>query len=118
MQYEGGTPKEVNYAFLSNTEREWLLGNIQVSKSFEYKMRSSIRKKVQMLFELDIPLLIKNNFIASTESDTEALGRAESTRPVHKRNYKALGKVEVGGSNPSKAFSLYYYHPSHYYYPG
>jgi hypothetical protein len=73
----------------------WLVGNIEVSKSFEYKMKSSIRRKVQMLFELDIPLLVKNNFIyfSGTNDKEAAFTRAESTRPSTLRSYKSLGKV-------------------------
>jgi hypothetical protein len=72
-------------------------------------MKSSIRRKVQMLFELDIPLLIKNNFIASTESDREALAWAESTRPSKSSlSYKSLGKVEVLGSKLSQGSFFFF----------
>jgi hypothetical protein len=56
-------------------------------------MKSSIRRKVQTLFELDISLLLKNNFISFGERE-EALAWAESTRP-NKLSCKSLGKVEV-----------------------
>jgi hypothetical protein len=36
-----------------------------VSKSFEYKIKSSIKKKVQTLTELELPLLVKNNFFVN-----------------------------------------------------
>jgi hypothetical protein len=50
-------------ALLTNTEIEWLLGKIKVSKSFEYKMRNSIKRKVQTLTEFELPLLFNNKFI-------------------------------------------------------
>jgi hypothetical protein len=77
-------------------------------------MKSSIRKKVQTLFELDIPLLVKNNFIAFDDKDKQALARALSTRPTNLERNKSyqvdesLGKVEVVGSNPTRSiFSCY-----------
>jgi hypothetical protein len=72
-------------------------------------MKSSIRKKVQILFELDIPLLVKNNFIAFDDKDKQALARALSTRPtnlVRNKSYQvdeSLGKVEVVGSTPTRS---------------
>ena len=35
-----------NSALLSKTEVHWLLGDVKVSKSFEYKMRNSIKRKL------------------------------------------------------------------------
>jgi hypothetical protein len=46
---------------LSKSELHWLLGDINVSKSFEYKIKSSIKRKIQTLTELELPLLVKNN---------------------------------------------------------
>jgi hypothetical protein len=63
-------------ALLSKSELQWLLGDIKVSKSFEYKIRSSIKRKVQTLTELELPLLIKNNFFVNSyyEIDDDGLG--------------------------------------------
>jgi hypothetical protein len=35
-----------NRALLSKTEIQWLIDNVKVSKSFEYKMRNSIKRKL------------------------------------------------------------------------
>ena len=56
-------------ALLSSLELGWLLGDINVSKSFGYKIKSSIRRKIQILTELELPLLIKNNFFATDDYD-------------------------------------------------
>jgi hypothetical protein len=46
MQYEeDNRPEELHSGLISNKERERLPGNIKVSKSFGYKMKSRIRKK-------------------------------------------------------------------------
>jgi hypothetical protein len=65
---------------LSNSELRWLAGDINVSKSFEYKIKSNIRKKVQAFIELELPLLVKNNFFVSDDyihdvDDSDGLGR-------------------------------------------
>jgi len=59
----------LGHALLSSSELRWLLGDINVSKSFEYKIKSSIRRKIQILTELELPLLIKNNFFATDDYD-------------------------------------------------
>src|ERR671931_1724405 len=63
-------------ALLSESEIQWLRGDKEVSKTFEYKMRSSIKRKVQSLTQLELPLLIKNNFFLMVGYDeTNGLGR-------------------------------------------
>ena len=46
-------------ALLSESEIQWLRGDKKVSKTFEYKMRSSIKRKVQSLTQLELPYLLK-----------------------------------------------------------
>ena len=66
---EENRPRESSSALLSTTGREWLLGNMHVSKLFEYKMKNSVRRKAQTLFGFDISLLVKNNFISFSDSE-------------------------------------------------
>ena len=58
-------------ALLSKTELYWLRNDIKVSKSFEYKIKSSIKKKIQTLTELELPLLVKNNFFVNDDHNHE-----------------------------------------------
>ena len=53
---------EVPPALLTNTELEWLRGNKQVSKSFEWKMKSEIRRKLRTFESLELPLLQSHGF--------------------------------------------------------
>ena len=68
-------------ALLSKTELYWLRNDIKVSKSFEYKIKSSIKKKIQVLTELELPLLVQNNFFVNDDyhhdevDDSSSLGR-------------------------------------------
>jgi hypothetical protein len=71
---------------LSKSELYFVLGNINVSKSFEYKIRSSIRKKIQTLTELELPLLVKSNFFVNNDhnrgvDDDNSRGRGSKSRP-------------------------------------
>ena len=50
-------------ALLSKSELQWLLGNTRVSKTFEYKMLSNIRRKIQALTTIELPLLMRNNLV-------------------------------------------------------
>jgi len=48
---------------LTRTELEWLLGNIQLSKSFEYKIKSTLKKKIAQFLNFELPLLIQNQIL-------------------------------------------------------
>ena len=76
---------DTKLVLLSKTELQWLLGDIKVSKSFEYKIKSRIKRKIQTLTELELPLLVKKNFFVNddygyryeTEDDDNSLGKAK-----------------------------------------
>jgi hypothetical protein len=57
----------------------WLLGNLDLSKSYEYRLKSSIKKKIQTLVNLELPLLIKNNLIISYEPESLGTGFGDGT---------------------------------------
>ena len=60
--------KEVSFlpALLTRTEIEWLLGKVKVSKSYEYRIKSDIKKKLKTFTELEVPLLIRNGFLENS----------------------------------------------------
>jgi hypothetical protein len=91
-----------NIALLTRKERDWLLGN-RVSKSYEYKLKSSIKKKIQAFVDYELPLLIKNNLIISYEpvSFRPRLGEG-----VHYDN-SSLGKAKVPGPNPGQGSPIF-----------
>ena len=57
-------------ALLTKTELEWLNGNIQLSYAYQRKIKSDIKKKVRILQELELPLLIEKGFIPKTTGVT------------------------------------------------
>ena len=50
-------------ALLTRTEIKWLLGNVKVSKPYEYRIKSDIKKKIKTFTDLELPLLIQKGFI-------------------------------------------------------
>jgi hypothetical protein len=107
--------KDFQTALLTNTELQWLLGNIHVSKSFEHKMKSSIRRKIQTLTEIELPLLFKNNFVCYDEDchdikgKTMSLGRDldQGSPLLSPISDTVLGKAKVPGPNPGQGFVLF-----------
>jgi hypothetical protein len=43
---------------------QWLLGKSSPSKTFQYKMLSNVRRKIQALINIDLPLLRMNNLVS------------------------------------------------------
>jgi hypothetical protein len=50
-------------ALLTRTEIEWLLGNAQVSKGYEYRIKSDIKRKLKTFQQLELPLLQKHGYM-------------------------------------------------------
>jgi hypothetical protein len=51
-------------ALLTKTELDWLNENIQLSYAYRRKIKSDIRKKIRILQELELPLLIGKGFVS------------------------------------------------------
>jgi hypothetical protein len=104
-----GSDNTLNAALLSKTELHWLRNDIEVSKSFEYKIKSSIKKKVQTLIELELPLLVKNNFFVNDSYnhciDYDGLGRdlESGPSPSYPSNDTALVRQRSRVQIPAKA---------------
>jgi hypothetical protein len=93
---------------LSNSELRWLLGDINISKSFEYKIKSNIKRKIQTLTELELPLLVKNNFFDNYgyrhEMDDSSIGRDLEPAPsLHTKNsdlVRQRSRVQIPAKAP------------------
>ncbi len=51
-------------SLLTKTELDWLLGNIQVSGTYNRKIKSQIRKKINNFQHLELPLLLEKGLIS------------------------------------------------------
>ena len=59
---------------LSKTEREYLQGNLKLSKNYEYKITHSIRNKIKTLYQLELPLLQNSNWAEDSRCEASRLG--------------------------------------------
>ena len=50
-------------SLLFKIELEWLLENKTVSKSFGYKIKSTIKKKIENFLSFELPLLIQTQIL-------------------------------------------------------
>ena len=56
---------DIHPSFLTKSEYDYLLGNNnEISKSYQYKMKSSIRRKWQDFLDLELPLIQKSGLIS------------------------------------------------------
>ena len=54
-------------SLLTKTETDWLLGKTQLSKSFEYKIKSIIKRKLRAFNEFELPLILKSGLFPEAE---------------------------------------------------
>ena len=55
--------QEIQPALLTKTEIGWLLGKIRISKPYEYRLKSGLKRKLRTFTELELPLLIKSRYL-------------------------------------------------------
>ena len=76
-------------SFLTKSELDWLLGNnIAISKTYQYKMKSSIKRKWRNFLNFELPLLQKSGIISDNLT-------------IFGKNLTIFGKVEnsINSSN-------------------
>jgi hypothetical protein len=78
------TCNRIKYALLTKTESEWLLGRIKISKQYEYRIKSDIRKKLKIFQELELPTLLKSGLV-NNERNMSSFTRDLSANPQLQR---------------------------------
>jgi hypothetical protein len=53
----------VKPALLTRNEIQWLQGELQVSKSYQRKIKSDIRRKLSIFQGFELPILIRSGFV-------------------------------------------------------
>ena len=110
MQSEEGTqePPQIGYcdnqniAILTRKERDWLLGKLDLSKSYEYRLKSSIKKKLQTFMHAELPLLFKSGLFPAL-ADNQEIEPWTGFGDGNYINYdSSLGKAKVPGPNPGQ----------------
>ena len=93
-------------ALLTRSEIDWLSGTYaNLSKSYEYKMKSDIRRKLKILSNLEIPLIQKSGLF---KDDLTVFGKDLTTNskvdnPINYSNTENCAQNMVGreGFEPS-----------------
>jgi hypothetical protein len=75
---------KTKHALLTKTELEWLLGRIKISKQYEYRIKSDIRKKLKIFQELELPTLLKSGLV-NNERNTSPFTQDLSANPQLQR---------------------------------
>ena len=80
-------------ALLIRKERGWLLGKLNLSKPYEYGLKSTIKNRIRTLVNLELPLLIKNNLVISDEPESREAAFGDVTYDHN----SSLGKAKAQG---------------------
>ena len=54
-------------SLLTKTEIDWLSGKAHLFKTYEYKIKSIIKRKLKVLNQFELPLIIKSGFFPEAE---------------------------------------------------
>ena len=80
---------------LNKSEIKYILNSKVLSKSFEYKIKSELKKKISIFLNNEFPLLLKSGLITSNDLLNSI---------NYYNNCPNLGKEKVAGSNPAQGF--------------
>jgi hypothetical protein len=105
--------KPFTQALLTKSELAWLVGKIQISKVYEYRIKSDIKKKLQTFQQIELPLLMEKGFIfpsnnnhlsVYTQNLSANLQLHESTKEARieplKTKRGSLGRDSIPGPLP------------------
>jgi hypothetical protein len=91
-----------NSFLLSKSEINYILNSIVLSKSYEYKRKSTIKKKINKFVTFELPLLIKTGLL-----DKQLIQSIMKDDVINNSDMlPELGKEKVAGSNPAQGFSF------------
>ncbi|MGB9167408.1 MAG: hypothetical protein WCB31_00605 [Nitrososphaeraceae archaeon] len=79
---------------LSQTEREWLIGNTKISKGYERKIKSAIRKKVENFKKFELPVLIESGMITYSDVTDYSNAVTEFSNIANKVEYSHSNEVD------------------------
>ena len=54
-------------SLLTKTEMDWLTGKAHLSKTYEYKIKSIIKRKLKVFTEFELPLILKSGLFPEAE---------------------------------------------------
>ncbi|MER5175571.1 MAG: hypothetical protein ABJB76_06105, partial [Candidatus Nitrosocosmicus sp.] len=93
-------------SILSKSEIQFLQGQKQVSKSYEYKLKSIIKKKISRLMDKEIPListLFPNLTNLTKFSKDNHKGGVEAPKAAQSGQALRPFESQIPGSNPGRS---------------
>jgi hypothetical protein len=100
--------KVTNPALLTRRELDWLLGKTEgISTSFEYKIKSSLKKKVRAFVEIELPLLLKNGLFPALDGLIYPTSEGRLEEGSSPNGDLSLGKAKVPGPNPGQGLPIF-----------
>jgi hypothetical protein len=75
-------------SLLTKTEIDWLSGKAHLSKTYEYKMKSTIKSKLKALSEFELPLILQSGLFPKAVN-----------LPIFKNHNEAISKTSSDYSN-------------------
>ena len=87
---------ESRRVLLNKSELNYILEKKKFSKSFGYKIKSQLKKKISIFLESELPLLLESGLIGVNDLQLY----------LNANMFPILGKEKVAGSNPAQGFSF------------
>jgi len=89
----------IKSALLTKSELNWLLGNnANVSKSYQYKMKCTIRKRLHTLTKLELPLIedsgLFSDILTLFGKNLTTIGKVDN--PINSSNNEICAQNMVG----------------------
>ncbi len=79
-------------SILTNSEFEWLTGKKKISKIYEYRIRSDIKKKLQIFQQLELPLLSQSGFL----NDLSVFTQLSANTQIDNTDHLSTSAIEHG----------------------
>jgi hypothetical protein len=88
-------------SLLSKTELEWSLGNKQLSSSYNRKIKSQIRKKIENFENFELPLLLEKGLISLSTVTKFSNGATKFSNTQNQHTTKNDENQRISAQNQS-----------------
>ena len=78
-------------SLLTKTEMDWLSGKTHLSKTYEYKIKSIIKRKLKALNEFELPLILKSGLFPETAANLAKFNNHNDSMNNPSLEYSYLG---------------------------
>jgi hypothetical protein len=94
MLMEQGIRSSTKRSLLTKTEIDWLSGKAHLSKTYEYKIKSTIKSKLKALSEFELPLILNSGLFPEAANLALFKNHDEAIRSKSSSDYSNLSIKE------------------------